>query len=40
MQDTDLGAGWGNFGFIHPCRVAGESKLFQPISSISYGMAV
>jgi hypothetical protein len=32
-QDAELGAGWGYFEFIHPCRVAGARKKFQPISS-------
>src|SRR5947207_7558853 len=36
-QDAELGAGWGYFEFIHPCRVAGARKKFQPISSISLG---
>jgi len=36
-QDAELGAGWGYFEFIHPCRVAGARKKFQPISSHHLG---
>jgi len=36
-QDAELGAGWGYFEFIHPCRVAGARKKFQPISSNPLG---
>jgi hypothetical protein len=36
-QDAELGAGWGNFELIHPCRVAGTNKKFQPISSNPLG---
>src|SRR5664280_311095 len=32
-QDVDLGAGWNPFELIHPCRVAGANKKFQPIFS-------
>jgi len=37
MQDTDLGAGWSDFGFVYPCRVAGKIRLFQPFSSVPMG---
>ncbi len=36
-QDAELGAGWGYFEFIHPCRVAGAHKKFQPIFSNPLG---
>jgi hypothetical protein len=36
-QDAELGAGWGYFEFIHPCRVAGARKKFQPIPSNPLG---
>src|SRR5258708_5479348 len=37
LQDAELGAGWGYFEFIHPCRVAGARKKFQPIFSNPLG---
>jgi hypothetical protein len=37
VQDAELGSGWGSFEFIHPCRVAGERKKFQPIFSNPLG---
>lgn len=36
-QDAALGPGWRHFEFIHPCRVAGERKKFQPILSNPVG---
>jgi hypothetical protein len=36
-QDVDLGAGWNPFELIHPCRVAGANKKFQPIFSNPVG---
>jgi hypothetical protein len=33
VQDAELGTGWGYFEFIHPCRVAGARKKFQPFFS-------
>jgi hypothetical protein len=29
-QDVELGPGWNLFELIHPCRVAGANKKFQP----------
>src|SRR5258708_23962489 len=34
LQDAELGAGWGYFEFIHPCRVAGARKSSSPFSQI------
>ena len=36
-QAVELGAGWGHFEFIHPCRVAGARKKIQPIFSNPVG---
>jgi hypothetical protein len=37
VQDAELGTGWGYFEFIHPCRVAGARKKFQPFFSNPLG---
>ena len=36
-EDPELRTGWGHFELIHPCRVAGANKKFQPFSSNPLG---
>jgi hypothetical protein len=36
-QDVESGSGWSNFELIHPCRVEGANKKFQPILSNPVG---
>jgi hypothetical protein len=33
VQDAELGSGWSAFEFIHPGRLAGDQKKFQPVFS-------
>src|SRR5262249_18424840 len=36
-QHVELAAGWNDFELIHPCRVAGANKNFQPFFSTAVG---
>jgi hypothetical protein len=36
-QEVEFASGWNSFELIHPCRVAGANKKFQPILSNPVG---